>query len=283
MTTGDDVYVERVRDAAAFLELTGELLRAEPVLTNVLSTAALGMVTDATRYPRADWWVVRVDGGRVVGCAGHRPPHPVILAPMPTAAAAALATVLDDPDRCEVVGPHDVVIAYAAAVPRRSIQTVMKEYVYTLGTFRHPPTVIGAARAATQSDVGLLIRWTEQFARDAGIESAGADASVRTRLSNPSSESWIWQLDDTPVAMASSAPAVAGPVGPVARIGPVYTPTQYRRRGFGTAVTAAVTDRLRQRCPVVMLHADAANPTSNSIYRRLGFTPTARVDHVRFS
>jgi hypothetical protein len=68
------------------------------------------------------------------------------------------------------------------------------------------------------------------------------------------------------------------------RIGPVYTPPELRGRGYASALTAALTQRLldegRQFC---FLFTDLANPTSNSIYQRIGYRPVSDVDLWRFS
>jgi predicted GNAT family acetyltransferase len=77
--------------------------------------------------------------------------------------------------------------------------------------------------------------------------------------------------------MAGHAPLVDTPAGPVGRVGPVYTPPDLRRQGYGAAATAAVVASLEPRCALVMLYADAANPTSNGVYERLGFREAARV------
>jgi predicted GNAT family acetyltransferase len=58
------------------------------------------------------------------------------------------------------------------------------------------------------------------------------------------------------------------------RVGPVYTPPQSRGRGYGTAVTAAVSQQaLRAGAEDVLLYTDLANPGSNSIYQRIGYRP----------
>jgi predicted GNAT family acetyltransferase len=59
----------------------------------------------------------------------------------------------------------------------------------------------------------------------------------------------------------------------VARIGPVYTPTSQRRRGWASAGVSDVCARLLREGVTPCLFTDQANPTSNAIYQRLGFTP----------
>jgi predicted GNAT family acetyltransferase len=70
--------------------------------------------------------------------------------------------------------------------------------------------------------------------------------------------------------MAGTQRSVAG----VVRLGPVYTPPAERRRGFGGAVTAAVSQAaLVAGATDVVLFTDLANPTSNALYQRLGYRP----------
>lgn len=59
-----------------------------------------------------------------------------------------------------------------------------------------------------------------------------------------------------------------------ARIGWVYTRPEFRGRGYGAAITAALAQRLLDGGQAwIGLFADNANATSTRIYRRLGFTP----------
>jgi hypothetical protein len=66
------------------------------------------------------------------------------------------------------------------------------------------------------------------------------------------------------------------------RIGPVYTPPDLRRRGYATALTAALTRSLLERHRFCFLFTDLANPTSNGIYMRIGYEPVADVEEWRF-
>src|SRR3954464_11849290 len=67
------------------------------------------------------------------------------------------------------------------------------------------------------------------------------------------------------------------------RIGPIYTPPDLRRRGYASALTAELTQMLlgrgRRFC---FLYTDLANPTSNSIYHRIGYEPVSDVDMWSF-
>jgi predicted GNAT family acetyltransferase len=71
--------------------------------------------------------------------------------------------------------------------------------------------------------------------------------------------------------MAARRPPAAG----VSRIGPVYTPPRNRGRGYGSAVTARAALDVIDNAAIPVLYADRANPTSNKIYRAIGFRPVA--------
>jgi predicted GNAT family acetyltransferase len=265
------VRVERVEDAAEFLRRTAALRASEPVLTNVIGTIAQGVV-DGRRYDQAWWWVVLADDGTPVGCASRTAPWHLLLGPMPQEAAAALApAVVDaDPDLPGVVAHADVAEAFAAAVPGgRRLEVTMREVVRVLDELRQPAHVPGEVVAATHDELPLLLRWHAQFAKDAGLPSHDVEQSVAARLS-VGGLLW-WTVDGTHVSMAGHTAPVQVPGGAVGRIGPVYTPAQYRGRGYAAALTAAVVRRLQPLCSVVMLFADADNATSNGLYERLGF------------
>lgn len=69
-------------------------------------------------------------------------------------------------------------------------------------------------------------------------------------------------------------------VSPEARlgvVGNVMTHTDYRGRGFATAVTGAVTAELLRFCDQVVLNVRADNPPALQAYRKLGYR-----EHVRF-
>src|SRR6202030_728711 len=89
----------------------------------------------------------------------------------------------------------------------------------------------------------------------------------------------LWNHEGRPVSLAGTNRAAAGH----ARIGPVYTPPDLRGRGFGGASTAAVTQAaLDDGADGVVLFTDLANPTSNTLYQRLGYRPLSDWAVLRF-
>ena len=65
---------------------------------------------------------------------------------------------------------------------------------------------------------------------------------------------------------------------------PVYTPPEHRGTGYGSAVTAAVSQHaLDAGARDVILFTDLANPTSNSIYQKIGYRPVYDSTELEFT
>lgn len=128
----------------------------------------------------------------------------------------------------------------------------------------------GAPRAATDGDRALLRDWCTRFVTEAGSLGADLGAFVDERIARAG---WrLWTVEGETVAMAAMTTVVAG----MARLTPVYTLPEHRGMGYGSAVTAAVTQAaLDAGAEHVLLFTDLANPTSNSVYRRIGYHPVS--------
>lgn len=78
----------------------------------------------------------------------------------------------------------------------------------------------------------------------------------------------LWETDGVPVSLAGVSRRVAGTV----RVANVYTPPEHRGQGYAAAVTAEVSRVAREDgAREVLLFTDLANPTSNGVYRRVGY------------
>jgi predicted GNAT family acetyltransferase len=165
--------------------------------------------------------------------------------------------------------------SFAAAWERYTGQparVARRSRLYRLARLLPPdPAPPGRARVATAADSGLLLDWLDAFGREAD-DHGGHDQqrTVADRLSYGGLT--LWETAGGPVSLAGATRAVAGQ----ARIGPVYTPPDRRGRGFGGAVTAAVSQAAKDAgVAEVLLYTDLANATSNALYQRLGYEPVS--------
>ena len=72
------------------------------------------------------------------------------------------------------------------------------------------------------------------------------------------------------------------PVEGVVRMQAVYTPPEKRNRGYAGACVAGLSGRLREAGHHCILYTDLGNPTSNSVYRRIGYRAVAEGLRYRF-
>src|SRR2546421_9200364 len=90
---------------------------------------------------------------------------------------------------------------------------------------------------------------------------------------------WLWDIDGRVVSLSG----VSGPTPHGIRVAPVYTPPELRGRGYaGNLVAAASQAQLDAGRRFVFLFTDLANPTSNHVYRAIGYEPGTNVDQWVF-
>jgi GNAT superfamily N-acetyltransferase len=195
----------------------------------------------------------------------------VLVAGLPDGEAADLVRLIADPGATGANLPEQAEAAFRAAwadVTGGGTRVRRRSRLFRLGQLVPPsPFPPGAARLAGAADFDLLIGWTAAFAAEARIDGDPA-RDITDKLSYRDIS--LWEQAGRPVAMAALSRSVAG----VVRVVLVYTPAEQRGRGYGGAVTAAVSQRaLESGAREVVLYTDLANPTSNALYQRLGYRP----------
>jgi hypothetical protein len=283
------VEVVKLDDAAVFLAEAEPLLLADEARHNLILGIA-GTIRDAPdHYPTRSLWLVR-DDGEVVAAALRTSPYNLILAgPRSEEALAALTTGIAE-DLPGVVGAEPEAMGFADLWSRQTglqARTNMRQGIYALERVVPPPAVPGAARVGTTDDRELALRWwidfSEETFHDGGPGRDRAEATLDHRLFSPSAGIMLWEDGGEPVSLA----AWGGPTPNGIRIGPVYTPPELRGRGYATALTAELSQRLldgrlfrgRRFC---FLYTDLANPTSNAIYERIGYHRVAESAEIVF-
>jgi RimJ/RimL family protein N-acetyltransferase len=206
---------------------------------------------------------------------------------MPEEAAKQLAVAVarEDDDFPWLAGSEELVTTFLETYekghsPGSSRQAVRgrKSFIYELKELA-VPNVEGVCRVATMDDFELVDQWSSDFHFFIDGVAREADERDRAFLMARVQEGAmsLWCVRGVVVAMAGRATPLQTPSGLVTRIGPVFTPAENRGRGYGSAVTACLSETLLAQGSRVMLYADADNPTSNGVYQRIGFHP---IDNV---
>ncbi|MEV7413732.1 GNAT family N-acetyltransferase [Streptomyces sp. NPDC089919] len=258
-------------DLGAFASAAGPAVAARPAANTVLLSTLdrltrRGLHAYGPRAPRFGWWA-GPDGA--VAAAVWTPPHPLVVTGLPPAAALALVRALTaEPLLAGLEGVNAAradaeLLAGAWGRPTRVAEELR---LYRLAGLVPPdPAPAGGPRPAGGADVPLVLEWLEGFRTELGMTALADEAWVADRLSYGGIT--LWEDGGRPVSLACRTRRLGG----ATRIGPVYTPRADRGRGYAAGATAEAS-RLAP-AGEVLLFTDLANPTSNALYQRLGYTP----------
>lgn len=227
------------------------------------------------RYPELPYLAIAEANGKILAIAMRTPPHKLILSKAED--LGALTLIAQDVQNFSallpgVSGPVAEVESFLQiwqALTGQAHRQVMAMKIHQLTTVQPVATANGYLRPAHEGDRPLLLEWFRAFADHVGeIVVQEAEQAVNTGLKRQSI--YLWEDDGVPVSWASGSQSLPT----AARIGPVYTPPEYRRKGYATACVAALSHKLlNQGCQRCYLFTDAANPTSNHIYWEIGYRP----------
>jgi RimJ/RimL family protein N-acetyltransferase len=261
-------------DAAAFAAVALPYLAVDPARHTITLTMLDGLLRSGA--PPALAMTLHEDDV-LVGAVLRPADRGILVSGLPPRYAGVVAAALAGTQLPGAVGPLAEAEAFAEAWTA-PVQHRFDQRLFALGTLTPPVGVPGAARPATAADAALLGAWRAAFTAETGVGQTGSrpppEVAVGQTGSHPPPEvavgpgEWLWQVDGVPVAQASARPVIAG----MSRIGPVYTPPEHRRHGYGAAVTAAASRwALDVGARLVVLFTDAGNPSTNALYPRLGY------------
>jgi GNAT superfamily N-acetyltransferase len=276
------MQVRDVADPMDFLDRATGLLMQDEARHN-LQLGILGTLRDHPEvYPDFHLWLVE-DGPEVQAVAIRTPPfHLTIARPRSDGALATLAghLAVTGAEVPGVVAAEPEASGFARAwtelTGARTV-TGIRQGGYRLTEVLPVPAAPGRSRLAAEHDHALLEAWFEAFLDealpDAPRRSTGSEVETRE------GKLWLWEVECRPVSLAG----FTGPTPNGVRVGPVYTPPDLRGRGYATSLVAEMSAWLlasgRTFC---FLFTDLANPTSNSIYRRIGYEHVFDAAELRF-
>lgn len=219
------------------------------------------------------------EDGPVVA-AVQTPPHNLILSHASQLDIHALTETLANQNARfpGVVGPSDVASSFADGWTQMTGQKpveYMDQIIYALTRVVPPAPVEGEFRAAQKGEEKMFAGWIKAFAVDTLPKSEHLDDAAALRRAEEMIRAgavFFWCVKGRPVSKA-----VVSGTDKIARIGGVYTPPEFRGHGYASAVVARLSQQqLDQGKKMCCLYADARNPVSNSIYRKIGYEFVSR-------
>ena len=190
-----------------------------------------------------------VERAEIAGAAMLTPPYRLVLSQMSHPGAVRVlakdaAALRRAPPG--VIGP-DTIAAQFVEVWRgltgEPNRLALRERIHRLDEVRPLPPVPATLRQAGADDRPLLLEWLRAF----GAEAFGkdhrppgeAETAVDTRLGSLEEGFVLWSDGGPRCVSGYGAPTRHG-----IKVGPVYTPPEFRGRGYGTACVAALSRRL---------------------------------------
>lgn len=276
-----DIKISRYSSATEFLTHTESWLSAFEAENNLALSIARQYRNDCSTSKTPNYWASIHYDNKLVGCVFRTPPQLISLTVMPRDVIPAL---VDDVQKVYshlpgVNGPTREAEQFArqwAERHRQKTHVRTRLRIHKLTHVSFPGTVTpGALRQPFDSEITLVKDWVSEFAAIVGMggnPSEAADRWIeRERL-------FIWDDDGPRCMVASVRDTEHG-----ACINAVYTPTALQRRGYASVAVATLSERLlRGGKRFCCLYTDIDNPTSNAIYRRIGYEPVRDDIHIEF-
>lgn len=266
------MQIEAISTIEAFAEAAGALLAGDEANnTFLLSAVQAGRRSLERGEPLPEGWdAAVVRDGNVAVAAARIWRGTWYLSAGPSDAWQAFGRWAEQRGGFDgIEGPEAAVTAFERGAGCAATTHMTLPLMRLDGTPVQPNLVPGRLRQAVADDMPLLLAWREAFRVEAKLgqnaEQMAADLQRPGRLQTQ----YLWvDPQDRPLGLVGGQ--TIAPSG--ARIGPVYTPPELRGQGIGGAMVATLAHRLQGiGARWVFLFTDASNPTSNALYRRIGF------------
>lgn len=146
-------------------------------------------------------------------------------------------------------------------------KVAMRMRVFEARKVANLPLSPGKLRLARPEDHPLMARWIADYSEAVGKPISFDNAKNWTQKLIQNRQLHIWDLK-APVSIA----AVDRPTRNGIAIHTVYTPPEHRNQGYATSSVLVLTQKmLTDRYSFCCLYTDLSNPTSNSIYTKIGY------------
>lgn len=134
-----------------------------------------------------------------------------------------------------------------------------------------PKSVVGGhMRACEEADLDLLVEWMLQFQEDVGIDKRPAEEhreGLREKIGLHALFMWVDE-NEVPVSLCGFRPGDDG----LARLGPVFTPADKRRRHYAEHLVYEASCAVMELGQIPILYTNADYEASNACYRKVGYS-----------
>ncbi len=274
------IPIERAGSGEDFARTATEFLSAREAENNLLLGITSELVSGAAFGGMPPYLGVARRDGRIVAAAIRTPPFGVTISA--TDDMEAVDALAEDvarvysaiPGVLAPIGPATrFVERWESLTPQRA-NVRANERIHKCSVVMRARSPRGGMRAYTGADRMLALQWTKLFIAESKLPKRASDAEIQgeidRKLGAADGGFYFWDVDGETVSMAAAGGRTPNGI----RIGPVYTPPNFRGAGYATALVADLTSlKLSSGLGFCFLFTDRANPTSNSIYTQIGYVP----------
>jgi hypothetical protein len=267
--------IRQYSNAKEFLSHAGKYLARDEARYGLILGLAKAVQRNPNLYGKDNPWFCSVgDGDDINAVAMRTPPYMVLLAYFSGDLRMIAETLIKAVSgKFKVIpgvmgdkGLADILARLWCEKYGIKIVDTMAQRIFRLDKVNDISLSPGKFRVATMADKELVKKWGHAFHVDiGGVERNMPQSDITPVLER----GWVFLWEDgKPVSMAlKTRPTENGMT-----VGGVYTPPELRRRGYATSCVAELSRNILQTDKkFCMLYTDLANPTSNSIYKKIGY------------
>lgn len=280
------IHLRQYESAADFLGDVGEMLSTRATVNNLMLGICERLIQDPAAYADPFFAAAFDPQEAPLLAAVMTPPHNLILAEgldfqagLPVLIDHLQANSMDLPG---VIGPAPAAEAFYERWKRvagLAGEVEMYQRVYELRHVHLPKMPSGHFRIAREDDIPLIARWMQAFEMEALAEERPLNFDRAERFIQRGNV-FVWADGGQPVAMAMKSRPLESSIS----VNAVYTPPENRRNGYATALVARLSQHLLDLgYEFINLSTDLENPTSNAIYRKIGYLPVTVFRSYKFS
>jgi len=267
--------VEFFSNPVDFLKVVKPVLVRAETRNSLVYGLAQTLAKDSTSYKDFELWVIRNEGGELLAAALMTPPYPLVIwsDPLNDQAIGELAARLIEAGVKvpAVNGPESEAESFARFWTLKTGQKLrdgMRMRAYELVEVIEPPQPAGEMRQAKGTDAEVILTLLTAMQKEAMANDASRLTLEKVGRAIESGVVYVWEVDHRAVTVAMKSRGTETSQS----ISGVYTLPEERGKGYASAIVAGLAQMiLDDGKRMATLFTDLSNPTSNSIYQKVGF------------
>jgi len=266
----------------AFGDDTLEVLLENEVQNNL----PISFITSKAKLDRSNWFLATIkdNSGGVLLTAACTPPFNLVGYLTRNKPNDAAVKLLSDEIKAMgiklpgVLAESTFARSFAEAhVGKNGFESHMTANIMQLDEVNDLEKMPGQMREIDGSDLYYIPYWMRAFREECRIETYSIGEEEK-RIKLHTGTHFVWQ-DFIPMSQAGTERKTINGAG----VGYVYTPPFYRGMGYATALVAELSQLLLDRGnKFCFLFADANNPISCGIYRKIGYVDRCVTEQLDF-